>query len=315
MIEKYVPSVTEVSIPTSNQICDWISFFELLLEMDYAAPFYVMMAHFAFLYDLDVDVPSTLYTSLYEDIAVAICLDDEAPIEAAAIGSGFLAKGVAMLVSAAELQDKYHKDYITCIKAILKQEEYLRRFLPNGVWEKAITIILGPGSTSEDIIHLDVLPDPTDKTRWVKYFETAMLEDLNAPASIISYYLENLTGIDSRVFCPLGYELYRKIGIAMREHDAILDAAIESGLMASAIPAYFYPALDVIENWTTELEGIKFLLNSKKLRQFIPFDDRFIAMKLLDAITVVNEDRDGPKWRSKLCELRDTLHSRAMLGY
>ena len=103
---------------------------------------------------------------------------------------------------------------------------------------------------------------------WNQILENVMLKDTSAPASILSYYLDDVED-NGTIFCPLGYALYKVIGHAMREESEAFDAAVETGLMGSAIRTYVNAALDVWENWDAMKNGVLHLMGDFRLRRFI----------------------------------------------
>ena len=102
----------------------------------------------------------------------------------------------------------------------------------------------------------------------------------------------------------------------MAEDADVLKAAVDVGLMASAISSHFYAALDVVENWNYLLEGTRFLLKSELLKCFIPFANRVVAEGLMAEFGEVNyADLNEDEWYKRNRELRDLLNSGEYRGY
>lgn len=142
---------------------------------------------------------------------------------------------------------------------------------------------------------------------WVFCLEDIMNKDSNACAPILEYYLDEITAF-SGLFCPLGYDVYEEIGHKMQEDEMLLDAAIETGLMAQAIHIYVDAVLDVYENWELGFEGLFYLMEHPKLRQFIPYYDRKMAEILRQA---ENED----EWYSLYDHAKKDVYVESFFGY
>ena len=134
-----------------------------------------------------------------------------------------------------------------------------------------------------------------------------MKKDSSACASILAYYLDNINRYCA-IFCPLGYDVYEEIGHKMQEDESLLDAAIETGLMADAVRTYIGAVLDVYENWECGNKGLFYLMEHPKLRQFIPYYDRKMAEILRQA---ENED----EWYSLYDHAKKDVYVESFFGY
>lgn len=125
---------------------------------------------------------------------------------------------------------------------------------------------------------------------WAKVFNTVMWEDGSAPASILGYYLDNIKGYDS-IFCPLGCYEYEVLGHEIRNNPVAFKAALNTGLMQSAINTHLGAALDVWENWDCMREGVLHLMMDSRLSVFIPYEER-ICIKQLKSLGGNEEDEE-----------------------
>ena len=142
---------------------------------------------------------------------------------------------------------------------------------------------------------------------WVFCLEDTMKKDSSACASILAYYLDNINRYCA-IFCPLGYDVYEEIGHKMQEDESLLDAAIETGLMADAVRTYIGAVLDVYENWECGNKGLFYLMEHPKLRQFIPYYDRKMAEILRQA---ANED----DWYELYDHAKKDVYVQSFFGY
>ena len=142
---------------------------------------------------------------------------------------------------------------------------------------------------------------------WILYLENIMKKDSNACAPILSYYLDDVND-PYNLFCPLGYDVYESIGHQMRENDALLEAAIQTGLMADAIPTYIGCVLDVYENWTYGHKGLFALMEHPKLRQFIPYYGRKMA-------EILKQAQDEEAWYSLYNKAKEDIYIPSFFGY
>lgn len=142
---------------------------------------------------------------------------------------------------------------------------------------------------------------------WMFYLEDIMKKDSNACAPILSYYLDSVN--DSyNIFCPLGYDVYESIGHQMRENEALLEAAIQTGLMADAIHTYIGCVLDVYENWIYGYKGLFVLIEHPKLRQFVPYYDRKMA-------EILKQAQDEDAWYSLYDKAKENVYIQSFFGY
>lgn len=142
---------------------------------------------------------------------------------------------------------------------------------------------------------------------WKLLLETIVLSDSCAPASILSYYLDDVEDNGS-IFCPLGYEPYKVIGYALRADTEAFDAAIDSGLMRSAIGTYVNAALDVWENWDLMKNGVLHLMSNPRLRVFVSCHNRVYIERLKDI-------SDESEWYKIADELGRMLNHTIPKGY
>lgn len=142
---------------------------------------------------------------------------------------------------------------------------------------------------------------------WAAILESVMCIDACAPASILSYYLDNIDGF-STIFCPLGYELYEAIGHAMREEPEAFEAAVETGMMQSAISTHLGAALDVWENWNSMSPGIYHLMDDPRLSSYISFHNRIYIESLRDV-------EDEETWYDTVHQLAEMLNVADYKGY
>jgi hypothetical protein len=142
---------------------------------------------------------------------------------------------------------------------------------------------------------------------WNQILDHVMLQDTSAPASILSYYLDDVKD-NGTIFCPLGYELYKVIGHAIREEPDAFAAAIDTGLMASAIRTYVNAALDVWENWDLMKNGVLRLMSDPRLICFISCHNRTYIQYLKDI-----DDED--EWYAAYDRLNGALCGTFPKGY
>ncbi len=144
-----------------------------------------------------------------------------------------------------------------------------------------------------------------DKCWWGLAFERELKVDPNAAASILSYYLEKLLGKPCTIFCPLGYELYEKLGSEMATSKAAFEAAKEVGLLADGVGQYVRAALSNADCWECMAEGVAVLVHDSKLECFVPFREGFLARNLLR----LNDSlcKSERSWNEAYIRLRDEL--------
>lgn len=305
----YTPSVAQIVMPQTYELAAWIEFFARVMQMDYFAPVHVIMARFEFLYELQITPLPTPYRSLYYDLGIAMAVADEAPADEAAVKSGFYAKGVVQLLNAASPNDPSFNSYMTVLETIVNKgydDEW-------GIAEETrveMRVVVGY------FADIKALPLAVDGCGWIRYFESVMFNDPCACASILAYFLRDANNGNYQVFCPLGDDEYSAVGKMMREHELVLDMAIQTGLMAGAVATYFGAALDVIENWFMMEGGVRFLLESEKLSIFIPFKSRFVAKGLINEFPDgVEYEKDEKKWHETKRKLRAELEENSPRGY
>lgn len=142
---------------------------------------------------------------------------------------------------------------------------------------------------------------------WNVLFEIVMLNDTCAPASILSYYLDNIED-NGTIFCPLGYELYKVIGHAMRVDAEAFEAAVETGLLRSAITTYVNAALDVWENWELMKNGVLYIMSDPQLKMFTSCYNQFYVENLKEA-------KNEKDWNAVVDCLVEQLNRTVPKGY
>ena len=177
-------------------------------------------------------------TAVYYDVGIEMSVDAEFPVYEAAVATGFFTRGFCMMIDEVVTAGKYSS---SCSEAIFALVNYVD-MLPEEYRHK-VTELLQNTDICGGIVHIK------SETWWSNYLNEQMAVDPNAPTSIFSYFLEEVVGKWCSIFCPLGYEPYRNPGKALAKNDVAFNAAVKTGLFASAIPTYFGAALDVVENW------------------------------------------------------------------
>ena len=301
----YTPAMRKISMPDSYDQADWEQFFNMLVELDYFSPLHIVLAHCQFLYELAGEILPTPYRSLYYDVGIAMSVDAEFPAYEAAMETGFFTRGFCMMIDEAMGTGKYSA---SCLEAVFALIDGVK-FLPEEYRSKVLTLLQN-ADTSGDI-------NLIQSTEWWRNHLNEQMEvDPNAPTSILSYFLEEVVGEWCSIFCPLGYEPYRRLGKSLAKNESAFKAAIETGLFASAIPTYFGAALDVVENWMCMDSGIEYILRISKLACFVPYHKRFIAKNLLlDFEGGVQNEQDEESWYQRNRELVDSLPDGALRGY
>ena len=142
---------------------------------------------------------------------------------------------------------------------------------------------------------------------WNQILENVMLQDTCAPASILSYYLDDVK-YNGTIFCPLGCGLYKVIGYAIREEPEAFEAAIDTGLMGSAIRTYVNAALDVWENWDLMKNGVLRLMSDIRLIRFISCYNRVYIRNLKD----IDEEEE---WYAMADRLNEAVNKTVPKGY
>lgn len=290
----------------------WVEFFNKVVAVDCFAPIHILMEHCKFICDLQITLPPTQHQSLYHDLGIVMSAVDVRTADEAAIKSGIYAKGVAQLVDAVNAKNPYFGVYMIVLDVIVKDFDCDIIGIDADVLSAAHSLVDGfrkEPQTCPDIELLSRnLPSRYDKRGWITCFECEMANDPCGSTSMLSCFLEAVDRSYCSVFCPLGDERYCAIGEKMHKNPVVLKAAIQSGLMASAVPNYFEAALDVVDNWHLMEGGVRFILASKKLRVFIPFELRFMAEEMLKAFPEgIRDDADEERWYSTINKLRDTL--------
>ena len=147
-------------------------------------------------------------------------------------------------------------------------------------------------------------------SKWTEKFVELMLESSNAPEAILAYYLPHQ---NSFVSCPMGDLEFKEIGEAMRKNEAMLVAAEDSGLMAEAIEAYFYQALENSDSWHYLWDDIEYILSNPRLSRYVRFQHRYVAMKLLEANSLI--DDNDTLWYPYAEKLEQKMQNRVLRGF
>lgn len=146
--------------------------------------------------------------------------------------------------------------------------------------------------------------------KWTEKFEELMLESSNAPEAILAYYLPNQ---NSFVACPLDDLEFKQIGEVMRENEAMLTAAEDSGLMAEAMEAFFHQVLDNSDSWHYMWEDVEIILTNPRLSRYVRFEQKYIARKLLAANLLIDDNED--LWYSCAEKLGEQMRDRKLRGF
>lgn len=305
--------------PSASVAC-WIEFFTEIMQVDPTAPMHILMEHCKFVYDLQITLPPTPHQDVYQAVGIVMSADDERSANEAAIQSGIYAKGVAQLVDAVNAKNPYFGVYMIVLDVIVKDFDCNIIGIDVDVLSAAHSLVDGfrkEPQTSPSIERPSRnLPSRYDKRSWISCFECEMANDPCGSTSILSCFLKAVDSSYCSIFCPLGDARYCAIGEQMYKSPVVLKAAIQSGLMASAVPNYFEASLDVVENWHLMEGGVRFILASKKLRAFIPFELRFMAEEMLKAFPEgIRDDADEERWYTTINKLRDTLRIGTYCGY
>lgn len=298
----YTYSGKEISMTLVDSKDTWIQFFDKLARMDFLAPFHAVLNFFALLYELDIALPASPHSSLYYDVAIELAADDRYPAFEAAVSSGFFSKGLSMIAHAAMADLGPNPTYITVLTTALD-----RGYISDHASEetKAMVSDLLGGQPNEH----------RSKVWWTRYLETQMRNDPSAPTSILAYYLDEINEHEYHIFCPLGFEEYEVIGAWMRDSNVAFEAALDTGLLADAVPIYVNAALDNAPNWRLAARGIKYLLDHAVLGRLIPFDSRFVAKQLLDEFGIFLPIEDEEEWGERCADLREMLRGGMWRGY
>lgn len=310
----YMPSHATIVMPENNSYLAWKTFFEHLMVIDYYAPLHVVVAYFEILFDVDKRLPPSSFDNLYYDVGISMATDDESPAFEAAADAGFLSRGLCQVIDAAESKDEFWELYDTILAVITDKSLDFYELISQTAYDRACELLAGGTKNNEE--KGVKLPVTLGKKEWVHYFESIRKADPCASASIFAYYVEEINEHDCLIFCPLGYEQYQKVGEMMRNHDTVLDAALQSGLLAEAIPTYFGAALDNATNWSCMVRAIRFLVDSSTLRCLVPLKKRVMAEKLLARFGVgAIEDSDEDTWYQACSAIADDWETDIRNGY
>lgn len=120
---RYTPSVLQIKMPQTYGFNEWTEFFAWIMQVDHFAPLHTLMAHFEFLYELQITVPPTPYRAFYHDLGVQTALAGETPADQAFIDSGFYGKGIAQLIELANPENPYFDSYMEVLNIIMHQTD------------------------------------------------------------------------------------------------------------------------------------------------------------------------------------------------
>ena len=296
----------KVAMPASHDVNEWREFFELLMERDYFAPMHAVIAMLDVVSDDPMELPPSTWHYLYYDTGIEMISDDRYPAYEGAMKAGFIESGLRMIVAAALCKNSYFKDLMVPVKMITECEGWLG-LLSEDLRKLALELVDEHESSNGISV-----PENYTLEWWVALFENAMLNDACACASILDYYLRSATGEEYGIFCPLGHSEYENIGAAMAEDDFVLDAAICSGLMVGAVETYINAALDNYDNWEAMKPGVRHLLDSPRLSEFVPFKERKIANQILGLELMGELEEDA--WYAETEKVRESF-SCEMIGY
>jgi len=302
---KYTSNLPNIYIPQSNSTSAWMEFLDSLELFDYFAPLYAIIAYLGILSDREVLMPPSFYDSLYYDLGIEMCADDRYPAYDAAMGTGFMQRGLTMLIVNAQ------KDivFVPAVEALFKDVRHLLKYLPDDICTAGRELLDLPVSS----VPCDEAANATDYEWWCKRLQSEMLADCCASQSILAFFLANAAGQEGRIYCPLGWVPYEKLGKRLAEEPEALAAAIDCGLMAAAIPTYFYGATDNYCNWSVMNVGVRYILNHPQLKVFAPGRDKYIAEKLL------HKEKDGvideALWEDIVAKSREDMDDNAYRGY
>lgn len=297
----YTYSGKEISMTLSDNEAVWVQFFNRLVEFDAMAPLHVLLNYFDFLFDLKEELPATPYSGLYYDVAIELAAADRFPAFEAAVSCGFFNSGLAMLARATSLEvgNKSYARVLVCAC----EHGYIKDFASEDV--KAMV----------DEMARTCPDERRDEVWWVMYLKRLMTEDPCTPTSVLAYFLDEVNEHAFHIFCPLGFAEYESVGAQMRCNPNAFEAALESGLLADAIPTYMGAALDCIENWHIAVRGINYLLNHPVLSRLIPFRDRFVAEKLIAEFGLTVPAEEEEQWGERCADLFRQLSEGKWRGY
>lgn len=120
-------SINHIRMPLVDNKAVWVDFFKKLEEIDSAAPFYTLLAYCTFIEDdTKIFVPSTPLRRLYYNLGIEMRAADRYPAYEAAEATGFIEKGVSMIISAAaDPYNVHHKEFTMITKQIYNREPRL----------------------------------------------------------------------------------------------------------------------------------------------------------------------------------------------
>lgn len=330
----YTPDVQSLVMPQTRNIQEWEDFLEKLMEMDYAAPFYVIFSQYQQLNAADFEVPPAVYGDLYNDLGTKICGRDHYAAFDAAVNTGFYGKGVRMIAAAviadggkdpnllagareafwgSNLLEAIPKDAAAVLAKLLKEEGEVE-VSEASPYEEFVQ------DYSEDTTE-NIKEDPAEKpsdsevdymTWWIQRLEGAMETDEVAAASILSYFLEEKVGHPCTIYCPLGHEPYREVAQKMVDSKVMMEAARKSGLLATGVEMFVTSALSNEDCWECMKDGVAYLTDDPDLRCFIPFYNRYVIEGLLELTTDI--ERGAVKWDAAYQKLKEE-YGGEMRGY
>ena len=279
------------------------------MKRDYFAPMHAVMAMIDIVSDDPMELPPSTWHYFYYDAGIELISDDRYPAYEGAMKAGFIDRGLRMIVAAATCRDNYFKDIMVAVRMIVECEGWLN-ILPEDM--RRLAIELASECAGDEVDKCQSSPGDCSFEWWVALFENAMLKDACACASILDYYIRSATGEEYGIFCPLGHREYENIGAAMAKDDFVLEAAIRSGLIVGAVETYINAALDNYDNWKAMKHGVRHLLDSPILCEFVPFKARKIANQILGLELLGELEEDA--WYAETEKVREAF-SCEMIGY
>ena len=330
----YTPDVQSLVMPQTRNIQEWEDFLEKLMEMDYAAPFYVIFAQYQQLNAADFEVPPAVYSDLYNDLGTKICGRDHYAAFDAAVNTGFYGKGVRMIAAAVIADGGKDPNLLAGAREVFRGSNLLEA-IPKDAAAVLAKLLKEDGEVkvseaspyeefvqdySEDTTE-NIKEDPAEKpsdsevdymTWWIQRLEGAMETDEVAAASILSYFLEEKVGHPCTIYCPLGHEPYREVAQKMVDSKVMMEAARKSGLLATGVEMFVTSALSNEDCWECMKDGVAYLTDDPDLRCFIPFYNRYVIEGLLELTTDI--ERGAVKWDAAYQKLKEE-YGGEMRGY
>ena len=124
---KFKSSTNHIRMPLVDNKVLWVAFFKDLEKIDCMAPLFTMLAYCTFIEDDEhIFVPATPLHHLYYNLGIEMRAADRYPAYEAAEATGFVEKGVSMIISAAaDPYNVHHKEFSMIVKQIYHREPRL----------------------------------------------------------------------------------------------------------------------------------------------------------------------------------------------